>query len=117
MPVALHAAADDLAFEYVESGEEGGGAIADIVVRHGAVAPLLDRQPRLCAIEGLDLALLIDREHHGMGRRIDIEAADLPELVGKGLVVGQLEPAHAMRLQPARAPDPLHPADPDAGRL
>jgi hypothetical protein len=40
---------------------------------------------------GLDLALLIHREHHGVGRWIDIEANNLPELVSKGLVVGQLE--------------------------
>jgi hypothetical protein len=56
MPVALHAAADDLAFEHVEGGEEGSGAVADIVVGHGAAAPLLDRQPRLGPVERLDLA-------------------------------------------------------------
>jgi hypothetical protein len=72
MPMALHAAADDLAFEHVEGGEEGRGAVADIVVGHGAAAPLLDREPWLGAVEGLDLALLIHREHDGVGRRIDI---------------------------------------------
>src|SRR5262249_47302948 len=59
MPVALHAAADDLALEHVEGGEEGRGAVADVVVGHGAAAPLLDRQPRLGPVEGLDLALFI----------------------------------------------------------
>jgi hypothetical protein len=56
MPMALHAPADDLAFEHVEGGEEGRGAVADIVVGHGAAAPLLDREPWLGAVEGLDLA-------------------------------------------------------------
>ena len=52
----LHAAADDPAFEHVEGGEEGRGAVADIVVGHGAAAPLLDREPWLGAVERLDLA-------------------------------------------------------------
>jgi hypothetical protein len=65
----------------------------------------------------LDLAFLIHREHDGVGRRIDIEADDLPELVGKGLVVGQLELADAMGLQSMSAPNALHRADADAGRL
>ena len=47
MPVALHAATDDLAFKYVEGGEEGGGTVALLVVRHGLAAALLDRQSRL----------------------------------------------------------------------
>ena len=34
---------------------------------------LTQRQAWLAAIEGLNLALLVDRQHDGMGRRIDIE--------------------------------------------
>jgi hypothetical protein len=81
------------------------------------MAPLFDRQAGLGAVEGLDLALLVHRQHHGMGRRIDIETDDLAELVGEGLIVGQLELAHTMRLQPVGAPDTLHRADAVAGRL
>jgi hypothetical protein len=36
-----------------------------------------------------------------MGRRIDVEANDLLEFVGKFGVVGDLERAHPMRLEPA----------------
>jgi hypothetical protein len=38
-------------------------------------ASLLDRQARLGAIEGLDLALLVKRQHHGMAWRVDNAAA------------------------------------------
>ena len=38
------------------------------------------RQAGLGAVEGLDLALLVDREHHRMGGRIDIEADDVAQL-------------------------------------
>jgi hypothetical protein len=35
------------------------------------------------AVEGLDLAPLIEREHHRMARRIDIEPDDIGQLGGK----------------------------------
>ena len=34
-----------------------------VIVRHSACAAFLHRQSRLCAIEGLDLAFLIDAQH------------------------------------------------------
>ena len=49
MPRALHAAPDDLAVEHIECGEQGGGAIAFVVVRHRAGPPLLQRQAGLGA--------------------------------------------------------------------
>src|SRR6202035_1705139 len=52
MPVPLHAAADDLALQDVEGGEQGGRAVALVVVGHGSGAALLHRQARLAAIQG-----------------------------------------------------------------
>ena len=46
-------------------------------MRHGAGPPFLHRQPGLGSIQGLDLldplcgSSLVDREHHGMRRRVD----------------------------------------------
>jgi hypothetical protein len=74
MAVLLHAASDDLALEDVEGSEQRGGAVARVIVRHGGGAPLLQRQAWLGAIERLDLALLVDREHDGMFGRIDRSA-------------------------------------------
>ena len=91
VPVALHVAADDLAVQHVEGGEQRGRAVAFVVVGHGPGAALLHRQARLGAVERLDLALLIDREHDGMGGRIDVEADDVLELVGELRIVRQLE--------------------------
>src|SRR5579862_625726 len=70
MAMALHALADDLAFEDIESGEQGGSSVSFIVVGDGAGAPLLHRQARLRTVERLDLALLIDRKDDGVVRRI-----------------------------------------------
>src|SRR5258707_926027 len=80
---ALHAAPDDLAFKDVEGGEQGGGAVALVVVCHRGAAPLLHRQTVLAAIERLDLAFLVDAEDHRRGRWIDAEANDILELVSK----------------------------------
>jgi hypothetical protein len=74
MPVALHAAANHLAFEHVEGSEQRGGAMALVVMGHGAQTALLHRQARLGAVKRLDLALLIEGQDDGVGRRIDIEA-------------------------------------------
>jgi hypothetical protein len=83
MAVALHAAPDHGAVEHAERGEQGSGAVALVVVRHGLAAPGLDRQSGLGAVERLDLALFVEREHHGVGRRIDIEPDDVGQLGGK----------------------------------
>jgi hypothetical protein len=81
--VALHAAPDHHPIEHAKRSEQGGGAVAFIVMRHGLAAPGLDRQTWLGAVERLDLAFFIEREHHGMGRGIDIKANDVGELGGK----------------------------------
>jgi hypothetical protein len=44
---------------------------------------LLERKPRLSTVERLNLALLVDRQHHGMRRRIDIEADNIANLLGE----------------------------------
>src|SRR3954469_4079505 len=71
-------------------------------MRHGAGAAPLHGQAGLGAVERLDLRLLIDRQHHGMRRRVDIEADDVPEPGHEVGIVGELEAADAMRRQ---APD------------
>ena len=43
----LHAAADDLAVEHVQGGEQDVGAVALIVVDHGAAPSALERHTRL----------------------------------------------------------------------
>ena len=72
MPVAAHALTDDLAVEHVERGEQGGCPVPLIVVGHRAATAALHWQPRLGAVERLNLALLIDRQHRRVSRRIEI---------------------------------------------
>jgi hypothetical protein len=56
MTMALHVTSNDRAVENVECGEQGRGAVAPVIVRHGAEPDLVQRQARLGAVEGLDLS-------------------------------------------------------------
>ena len=114
MPMALHVAADHRAVEHVHRGEQRRRSVALVVVGHGSGAALLHRQAGLGAVERLDLALFVDRQDDGVGRRIDIEPDDVAQLVDERGVVGQLELPHPMRLEPMGAPDALHRTDADA---
>src|SRR5262249_44956087 len=54
--MTLHALADDLAMKHIERREEGGDAVPLIVVGDGTGTTFLHRQPRLRAVQRLDLA-------------------------------------------------------------
>ena len=79
VPVAQH----DLAFQDIQGGEQGDGTMALVVVGHGGAASFCHRQTGLGAMEGLDLALLVEAEHDGMSWRIDIETDRLFEFLGE----------------------------------
>src|SRR5712691_3115551 len=115
--VARQALADDAAVERVEGGEQGGGAVAFVVVGHRAGAAFLHRQARLCPVQCLDLALLVDAEHERLLRRVEVEPDDVCELLAEARVVGKLERLDPMGLETVRVPDPLHARRADALRL
>src|SRR5207253_9901114 len=59
MPVALHAAADHLAVEYVEGGKQRRRAVSLVIMGHRSAAPRLQGQARLGAVERLDLRFFV----------------------------------------------------------
>jgi hypothetical protein len=79
-----------------------------VCVTKRASPTFFHRQPRLGAIQRLDLAFLIDREHDGVVGRINVQANDLLELGRELRIVGQLKAAYQMRSQAMSAPDSLH---------
>ena len=104
LPVALH----ERAFE---RGDRGSGAVALYSRASLCRRGLVQRQSGLGAVDLPDLALLVYREHDGMGRRIDLEPEDVGQLGDKLPVGAQLELTHRMRLQTVRTPDVLYRAD------
>jgi hypothetical protein len=107
MGMLLHAATEHHAVEHVEGGEQGGRAVALVIVCHGPALAGFERQARLGSVESLDLRLLVDGQHDGMGRRAHIEADDVLDLLGESGVLGALEGSQSVRLQPVRLPDAL----------
>ena len=71
MAMLLHAAAEDFSAQHIESGKQCRCTMALVVMRHRAAAALFQGQARLRAVMRLDLAVLINGQHHGMGRRIN----------------------------------------------
>ena len=116
MPVPGHACMDDMACGDVEGREKGGGAVALVVVRHGAGSALLQREARLGAVQSLDLALLVEGEDHGVVRRIHIDAHHVVELLDQAGIARKLEAPDLMRLESILAPDPPddHMVDPQS---
>jgi hypothetical protein len=89
----------------------------DIIVRHRPGLARLERQARLGAIEGLDLAHFVDRQHDRMAWRGQIEADDVRELGDELGITAALEAAQPVRLQLVRGPDPLHRSQGQPGSL
>lgn len=112
--MALHATADDLAFEHVESGEQRCGTVALIVVGHRSGTALLHRQTRLGAIQRLDLRFLIDREDDGMSGWINVKPDNVTQLVDEFRIVGEFELLQLMRLKAMSAPNALDGTGADA---
>src|ERR1700722_58581 len=115
--MARHAFPDDLTCRHIERREQSCRAVTFIVVRHGTGAPLLERQTWLRAIEGLDLAFLVDGKHQSFFGRIEIKADDILHFLGKVRVVGDLEGANDVGFKPILLPDALHAGVADADLL
>src|SRR5690349_6123081 len=85
-----------------------GQAVPLVIMRHRLATAGLDRQSGLGAVERLDLALLVNRQPHRMGRRVDIKPNDVAQLGGKTRIPRALEGAQPVRLQFVLPPDALH---------
>ena len=102
MPVLLHVPPDHGAIEDVERGIGRGGAVALVIMGHGAEPSFLERQSRLGPVERLNLAFLVEGQHDGVRRRIDIKPDHIVEFIRKLRVIRQLELPEAVRLGTVR---------------
>lgn len=96
-----------LAGQHVERSEEGGGPVPFVLVADAVDGlPVGQAQVPLRPFERLDVWFLIDREHHGMLRRVQVEPHDVGGLRGK-LGVGTDAPRPpALQVDPPLAQDP-----------
>ena len=94
VPSSVFMAANNALFRFVCSREVTVSA-----------SSLLDRQARLCAVQGLDLAFLIGTKHHGMLRRVEIKSHDRLQLFSQVRIVADFEGAGQVWLQAMFVPD------------
>lgn len=91
MPMLTPAGREHLPVQRVQRGKERGGAVSFVVVGHRLGAAFFKRQTLLGPIQGLDLALLIQRKYQRMLGRVQIQSHDLFQFLGKLRVVAELE--------------------------
>jgi len=105
--VASEALANDCSGGDVEGGEQARGPVAGIL--GGAAFDLSGAHGEhgLSAIEGLDLRLLVDRQHDGIGGGRQVEADHVTHFVDEVGIARKLEGFRAMWLQSEGVPD-LH---------
>jgi hypothetical protein len=108
MTMARRAHAEHLPVQGVQRREESRGPVALVVVGNGLRAPTAKGQGRLGSIESLDLRLLVAAQDDRVGRRIEVEADNIAELLGELGVAADLEAAHQVRLEAVLAPDPAN---------
>ena len=116
VPVALHAAAKHGTRQDIEGSKQCRRAVTGIVVGLGGGMAGGERTVGAGPLQRLDLALLVDGQHHRVGGRVHVQADDILDLGGEGGIARALERAQAVRLEAVSVPDPLHGAqrDPDS---
>jgi hypothetical protein len=97
-----HAARGD-----IERGEERGRAMPDVVVCDAFDVAKPERQQRLRAIEGLDLALLIDAQNDRVVGWVEVEPDDVAHLLDEQGIRRDLEMLLAMGLETEGLPNTL----------
>ena len=93
--------ADHPAGSDVESGEQRCGAMTLVVMATPCRLAGTHRQHGLAAVERLDLRLLVDAKHDGMGRRRNIKPDHIADLGDEVWIGGELGsfPAGAVAVQ------------------
>ena len=91
MTVPRHTLANNLAFQDIERGKQHCRAIALVIMRHRPRTTLLHWQAGLCAIKSLDLAFLVNTQHQGVFRRVEVKTDDIFQLLNEMRIVRQFE--------------------------
>ena len=107
-PAPIEAATDDVAGEDIQGGEQVRSAVANVVMRALLGLPEGDRQQRGRPLQSLDLGLLVERQHHRTGRRVQVQTHDVGHLRREVPVARHLERPLPMRLPTTLPPQHRH---------
>src|SRR5215207_3565311 len=93
------ALANDFALQDLQGREERRRPVPDIIMSECAAAALLERQTRLSAVQGLDLALFVDTQDQTLLGRIEVEPNHVRQLFQKLEIPGKFETPRLMGLK------------------
>lgn len=79
--MTLVSVTDDFPSQNIERRKQSRCAVLLVVVRHGAVAPFLRRQPGLAPLQSLNSALLVHTKRHCLVGRIQTKTDHVGELL------------------------------------
>jgi|694.fasta_scaffold03986_8 hypothetical protein len=104
--MARLALGDHLPGGHVQRCEQGCGAVTDVVVGDALDVPQTHGQQRLRAVQGLDLRLLIDVQHHRLVGWFQVQTDDVADFLHEERIGRELEVLlpvglHREGLQPA----------------
>ncbi len=88
----------------IESRKETGGAVALVIMGHGAAPTFFQRQTRLSTIEGLNLGFLVHARYQCLVGRIKIDADNVGKLFHEAFVSGELKGPYSVRLKTVGSP-------------
>ena len=95
---------NDLAVQVAQRRKERRGAVEPVVVHHRPAAAVLQRQPRRSAIQGLNLASLVQTQYERLLQWVQIQSHHIGQLPQKSHIPRKLERATQMRLQTVQLP-------------
>jgi len=101
----------------IECCEQRGRAMALVIVRHRGRATLLEWQSWLGPVKRLNLRIFFNAQHDCPLRRVKVKPDNISDLLLGHRVVGNLEPACHVRLQPCFSPNTPHTRRRNAHRL
>lgn len=107
--MTLVALAIDLTGFHVEGCKERRGALPEIIggVTFRPAGP--ERKDRLAALQCLDLAFHVHAKHQRVLRGTQVKYGNVPDLLNKKRVGGELERLDSLRSQSKRSPDERNP--------
>ena len=106
VPVVAHG--DHLTVESVQRGEQRSRPVAFVIVSHCSAAAFLQRQTRLCPVQGLNLTLFISAQHDGALGWIQYRPTMIFQFFGEADIPAELERPDQMRLETMGVPDAPH---------
>ena len=108
MAMTIHTCPNDAPFGHFQSGEQGRGPVAFVVVGHRSQSSFNQGQTRLGSVQGLNRCLFISAQDQRMLGRVQIQAHHIDHFVSKLFVSADFERLGQMGFKTTGLPNPVH---------